>query len=175
MTHDFQKKLNFSRAYVDSDIAILKEYFQNCNEVVKSDKDLDKQGCDYIVRLKGGREIFVDVKRREKGASKLWEHGEPELALERYSVVEENKIGWTLNCELKTDYVLFAFDPADSLNYYIFPFQLLLKVFCVYGKTWRDKYAYKKQSSGSWTSQALFVPASVVLDSIKEIMIRRIP
>lgn len=168
----WQDKYDFSQTQVDSDFAIIKAYFPKCIEVVKSDITDDKQGIDYLVRLEEGGEIFIDVKRREKGASKYWTHSEPELPLEVWSVVEKKKIGWTINGSLKTHYVLYAFDKLDSEKVYMIPFQLLRKVFLENGRIWAGKYGLKTQDSGQWHSQAIFVPASVVLLAISQIMSR---
>lgn len=163
----WQDKLTYSQSKMRSDISIIKDFFPKCVDVAKAKVELDKLGIDYIAKLLGGVEIFVDVKTREKGASRYWKYGEPELALEVYSVVESKKLGWTLSDQSKAHYILYTFDPADSKNFFMVPFQLLRKAFMQNGRAWVEEYGLKQQASDSWHSSAVFVPAGVVLDTIK--------
>lgn len=125
----WQDKLAYSQAQIDSDISKIKSYFPNCIEVVKTKIEADRQGFDYIATLKGGVQIFIDAKTRMKGASHYWKHGEPELAFEIYSVVEEKKIGWTLNTKSKAHYILYTFDEADSPKFLYLPVSTAPKSF----------------------------------------------
>ena len=97
----WQDKFSYSQDQIDSDIAKIKNYFPNCSEVVRAKIDDDKQGIDYIATLKGGAQIFIDAKTREKGASCYWKHGEPELALEIYSSVETKKNRLVFICDVQ--------------------------------------------------------------------------
>ena len=166
----WQGKLTFSQSKIDSDIQAIKKYFPQCVAVEKTDVEIDRQGVDYIATLRGGAKIFIDAKTREKGASRYWKHGVPEIALEIYSVVEQKKIGWTLSSSSKAHYILYTFDAADSEEFYMFPFQILRKAFYKNGRRWIDEYGQKTQASDKWHSSAVFVPANVVLQEVSEIM-----
>lgn len=166
----WQEKLTYSQAQIDSDIRRIKNYFPHCSEVVKTSVDFDRQGVDYIATLKGGIQIFIDAKTRVKGSSRYWKHGEPELALEIYSVVESKKLGWTLSTESKAHYILYTFDPTDSDKFYVLPFQILRKVFVENGRQWIEKYGKKIQASDNWHSSAVFVPANVVMQAVNHAM-----
>lgn len=166
----WQDKLTFSQSKIDSDIQVIKKYFPHCLTVEKTDVELDRQGIDYIGTLRGGAKIFIDAKTREKGASRYWKHGAPEIALEIYSIVEQKKLGWALSGTSKAHYILYTFDVTDSENFYMFPFQLLRKVFYENGRHWIDEYGQKTQVSDNWHSSAVFVPANVVVQAISAIM-----
>ena len=166
----WQSKLDYSLSKIDSDIAIIKSHFPRCVAVERAPVDLDRRGVDYIATLTGGAKIFVDVKTREKGASRYWNHGEPELALEVYSVVEHKKVGWALSTASPVDYILYTFDRADTDKSYMIPFQTLRKVFFENARDWQTRYKVKYQSSDSWHSSAIFVPATVVLGAIRQAM-----
>ena len=171
MRHDFKERLKFSQGNRgERDAEILKSAIQNCVEVRKTDEDTDKKGVDYIARLHGGAEIGIDVKARDKGASKFWNNGEEELALEIWSVYpdgrNDGKLGWTLSDETNVDMILYTFDDADSKKYYLLPYQLLRMAFQKNGREWVKRYGYKKQESEQWTSEAVFVPAREVLRAI---------
>lgn len=164
----WQDKLAFSQTKIDSDIAIIKSYFPHCIDVKKSDITADKTGVDYVATLIRGAEILIDAKTREKGASQFWKNGEPELALELYSVVEDKKTGWSLNTASPVDYVLYTFSPEDTTNSYMIPFQQLRKVLIEKFAEWQKQYDCKTQESDNWHSQAIFVPVGIVLQAINQ-------
>lgn len=167
MLNLWSEKLEYSLSIQQEfDIQILKKHITNCKSIVKTDEKQDKSGVDYIAKLNDGAEILIDAKTRLKGSSKYWKFGEPELALEVYSVVENKKLGWTLNDTTNVDYILYTFDKSDAEVYYFIPFQLLRKAFWLNGKEWAKKYGYKIQASDSWHSSAVFVPASTVIKSV---------
>lgn len=171
MTHDFNAKLSFSLGEREKfDLDVLKAAIYGCVHVEKTDEQTDRQGADYVATLRKGAKILIDAKAREKGASRYWKHGEPELALEKWSVLptdkNQGKAGWTLNESSIVDLILYTFDPSDSKMFYLLPFQHLRVAFIKnYGK-WQKQYLVKRQSSKQWQSEAVFVPASVVLQAI---------
>ncbi len=129
--------------------------------------------------LRRGAEINIDAKTREQGCSEYWKHGEPEFAPEIWSVMpggkfnisrERSKAGWTLNEANKADYIYLTFHPADTDKVYLLPFQLYRMAFRRNLAEWREWYQVSVQESrrnGSrWQSMCVFVPATIVLDSI---------
>lgn len=172
MVHDFNAKLEWSNGTnIKSDIDRIKHALgEKCIRVEKTDIETDKTGVDYFAYLSKGAIINVDAKRREANSSKYWKNGEPELAIETRSVINPFKIGWTFNTASPVDYILYSFEPCDSNYYYFIPFQLLRKVAFENGRNWLDAYKEKTQNSGNWKSTCIFVPASVVLNTIYNTM-----
>jgi hypothetical protein len=118
---------------------------------------------------------MIDAKARERGASKYWKYGQPEFALERYSICPsvdnpDGKAGWTLNESTDVDMILYTFAPEDCNMFYLIPFQFLRMAFHHHCREWEREYGVKFQSSGTWRSQAVFVPASVVLAAVNSEM-----
>jgi hypothetical protein len=68
------------------------------------------------------------------------------------------------------DCVLFTFDPGDCANVYLLPFQHLRMAFRRHCSEWSVVYDRKKQSSGTWQSECVFVPVPCVLDAVVEVM-----
>ena len=168
--NDWNEKLNYSLGQQKAvDCEILKSNIANCISVDKTDLEMDKSGVDYIATLKNGAQIFIDAKTRMEGCSKYW-HGEPELALEMWSVKEKKKIGWTLKEDTQVDYILYTFPKSDTDCYYFIPFQLLRVAFIKNGRNWYSKYGSKLQINHSYHSEAIFVPASVVLQAVQNEM-----
>ena len=175
MTHSFAEKLEFSlgeREYFD--ISLLKTIISGCTDIHKTDAETDKTGVDYIATLRRGATINIDAKTREKGASRFWQYNQPELALEIWSVVPNEvlrgKTGWTLDESSAVDYILYTFDKSDSDRYYFLPFHLLRLAFINNYAKWMNKYKVKRQNSGRWQSEAVFVPAAVVVKEIENLM-----
>lgn len=147
--NDFQEKLRYSLGSQQKfDIAILKNHIPHCISIEKTDTETDKTGIDYVETLKNGAKIYIDAKTREPGCSKYW-RGEPELAIETYSVIKKwlegkeiVKVGWTFKTDSNVDY-----------------FEL-----------WASKYPRKRQANKSYQSEAMFVPANVVLKAVMDAM-----
>lgn len=176
MKWDFNQKLEFSFGRREQiDLETIKSTINSCILVEKTDVETDKTGIDYIATLKGGAKIGIDAKAREKGASRYWNYGEAELALEIWSVCPtetmKGKKGWTLSDRSNVDYILYTFDFDDWDKFYLLPFQLLRNAFNKNGVKWCKQYKRKRQYSDSWQSEAVFVPASVVLSAISQEMI----
>ena len=174
--NDFAQKCAYSfGANQAQDIEMLKKIIPGCISVEPTPLEQDKRGVDYIATLRGGALVNIDAKRREPGCSKYWRDGEPELALEIWSVMPDSttkgKAGWTLNEASDVDLILYSFEEQDCSYSYILPFQHLRAAFIANYTAWAKVHKPKTQRSVSgdlyWQSQAMFVPASKVLDAIK--------
>lgn len=144
--------------------------------VTKTQMNDDKAGIDYKVALKGGAEINIDMKSRTQGCSKYWiDKNDPEIPIELYSVIkiEEGVIkpGWTKDLNTNVDYLIFRFNENDSKNVYLVPFQMLRLALMQFEAEWRKQYKVWTQKSDCWTSQAMFIPISVVMSAIQKISI----
>ena len=174
------ERLAFSRGEREVfDKDLLMKAIPSCINVEKTDEATDRAGIDYIAMLRGGAKINIDAKTRDKYSSRFWHYGEPELALERFSVCPSDDpngqgiIGWTLSETSNVDMILYTFDRYDTDMVYLIPFQHLRMAFWNNGAKWVNKYGYKFQRSEKkeyrnkgWKSQAVFVPASVVLQAV---------
>ena len=173
---DMNERLAFSLGEREVfDIKVLKEAIPGCASIIKTDEKTDKAGIDYVATLKGGAKINIDAKARDKGSARFWHHGEPDLCLERLSVCPEKqggneKIGWTLSQSSNVDMILYTFAPTEYHGFYLIPFQHLRMAFLRNGCEWVEKYGYKFQRSNGWRSKAVFVPASIVLNAVIDVM-----
>ena len=172
--HDFSENLAYSKGVREqTDVATIQRLIAGCVRVEKTCEAQDRAGVDYIATLRRGAKVLIDAKTRKAGCGRHWREG-PELALETYSVLPENgiegKVGWTL-CEAKdVDYIFFTFDPADTREVFLYPFQLLRMAFRKNLPRWREKYKLDVQDSGGWRSQCVFVPESVAWRSVRDVM-----
>lgn len=174
--HDFNSKLETSKgARSGSDMETLAAMFRGVEDVVPASQALDRQGVDYVVRFVNGGEVYVDVKTREPGCARFWKHGEPELALELWSKRPNGKylvprdrarIGWTIDPAKRCHYVLFTYSAIDSEAAFLLPFMQLREAVFANGANWKQWFNVKVQDSGSWESEAVFVPVGHVLDAI---------
>lgn len=171
VVNHFQDKLVFSLAERQTfDKDVLKQAIAGCVQVNKTDDATDRTGVDYIATLSEGARIYIDAKARMKGASRYWKHNEPELALETWSVIpyrdNPGKVGWTLSESSEVDMILYTFDPSDCKYFYLLPFQHLRLTFIDKLDEWKHKYGTMTERSNGWMSEAIFVPASVVIGAI---------
>lgn len=170
--YSFEERLAFSRGVRGrTDAETIKNLIPGCIEIKEACEELDKRGIDYIAKLRRGAEINIDLKTRDAGCSKYWEEGEPQIALELWSVVPKNggrgRAGWTLDEAKLTDYTFHTFDPSDSNEVFLLPFQLLRMAFRRNLDAWKQNFKRDVQSSGTWKSECVFVPAWCVLEAIK--------
>ena len=168
--YDMHETLAMERGVMrGSVINTLKSLIPGCTSVTRSTGTEDRSGVDWWAMLRGGHKVGVDGKTRREGCSCFW-NGEPELALELWSVVEKRKTGWTLDESKTTEYVFYYWPPSDTRLVFLIPFQLLRKAFRENLTTWfRDhKSDVQKSRMGDlrWHSQAVFVPASVVMCAV---------
>ena len=169
--YDFDAMLLYSRGKRElTDMDTIVALIDGCIGVTKTDAVTDRTGVDYVATLRRGAKLFIDAKTRTPGCSRFWRFG-PELALETWSVRPETgrqgKTGWTLSEESDVHYILFTFDPSDTKEVFLYPFQLLRMAFRRNLNAWTNKgYKTDIQNSGHWRSECLFVPESVVWNSI---------
>ena len=181
---DFEERLVFSGTYEGEPLEeVIKKTLPGTNRVIKADLALDKTGTDYIAFTDLEVPINIDVKKRERDCSRFWKSGD-ELALETWSVMPQNgdagKIGWTLDNGKTTDYIFFIFDPADSKNAWLMPFQLLKAAFVAKKDEWYETYKHAEQKTikpdgTAWYSECIFVPAHWVISAINRAMQLSLP
>jgi hypothetical protein len=183
MTYDFKERLEFSMgSRKETDAETIMVLLDGCLEVNANDAEGDDNGIDFIATLRGGSKVAIDVKTRQPGCSKFWRNGEgePELAIEKWSVMpggtcgiplHSAKAGWTVDESKETDLILYTFDPKDSSVAYLLPFQSLRLAARKMIPLWFARHKVDIQTSQSggrmWQSQAVFVPASEVIAAIQ--------
>ncbi len=177
MSNDFDEKLAYSKGKNgENDIQTIRTML-GCLDVRQADVSMDKRGVDYIATLRRGAQVFVDSKTREPGCRKYWRSGE-EVAVEIWSVmpggkhetpIHRAKIGWTLDESKITDYILYTWDKTDCEFAYLVAFQVLRVATRRNLKNWIKMFGTKIQNSGSWESQAVFVPIGIVLDAMRDV------
>lgn len=175
MVYNFNDKLAYSQGYrLKTDTQTIANMIPGCSMVNVASLEQDKKGVDYVATLNQGATILIDAKTREPGCSRYWQNG-PEIALEVWSVrpggQHPKKPGWTLSTTSNVDYVMFTFDKTDSDQVFMYPFQLLRSAFLKNGRQWHKTYKVGIQNSGSWQSECIFVPESVVFDAMRQQML----
>jgi hypothetical protein len=138
---------------------ILMQQFPNAKDVVKSTNDEDRSGVDWWVLQHNGDKQGVDTKIRETDFA---QKGEDDLALETWSVVEKQVIGWTRDANKRCDYILWLW--KDTGRWMLAPFPMLCKVFVSNWEQWKAKYKTRKQYTPGrdYHSECTFVPRLVV-------------
>ena len=157
---DFQERLIMSNGVSASDDvrAIIVKDIPGAVNVIKAHTLNDKRGVDYWVELVSGKMISIDCKIRDK------DFGQDDLALETWSVKEQQKIGWTRDESKMADYIVWFW--KDSRRYAIVPFLLLCRIFQERWQEWLHSYKNATQATitahGKYHSECVFVPRRVV-------------
>lgn len=125
----------------------------------------DRNGTDWWVEMRGGNFLSVDAKVR----SQDWiAKGKDDLALETWSVVEAEKVGWTRDRNKRTDYVLWLWQ--DTGRWCLIPFHMLCGVFEGKWQSWCAEFQVSRQRtpsrSGGYHSECVFVPRRVLWAAI---------
>ena len=169
--YGFQDRLAMSRGVSQTtDVAdIILENVPGALQVHPAHKINDRHGTDYWVEHARGDHLSVDTKIREEDwAAKPAPFTADDLALETWSVVEENIPGWTRDATKRTDYVLWFWQ--DTRRWCLIPFSLLCAVFRNNWAAWSHKYKTKQQTTTDmgrvYHSECVFVPRREVWASI---------
>jgi len=185
--YDFAERLAWSRGQrSNTHMETIQSLIAGCASVEQTTPELDRKGIDYIARLRGGAALAIDIKERSKGVSDHWSKSplfnqvEPELTLEYWSVMpyedQPGVVGWTLDESKLTDYVLYTFDPVDTQEVFLLPFQLLRMAFRRNAVDWMTHFHPKTcttnggNGNGGWTTQSVFVPAWCVIEAVADQM-----
>jgi hypothetical protein len=126
---------------------------------IQSLEKSDRQGVDWWLDMKSGERVGVDCKIRGEDPIPLYK--KDDLALETLSVVEKNKIGWSLDESKKTDYVFWIW--KDSGRWCLVPFLLLVKAFKEKKDQWVKTYKVSRQNTDDrYHSECVFVDRAEV-------------
>lgn len=122
----------------------------------------DLQGTDKWVELDNGQRIAVDLKIRAEDPIVNFHRND--LALEIWSSIETQKVGWTRDRTKKTDFVFWYFRPTGRTC--LIPFRPLLAVMEEWWEEWYYKYQTDIQESENngqvWHSECVFVPKKII-------------
>lgn len=191
----FAERLAWSKGKrADDDAETIHKLIPGCAEVAVAPTVLDRLGIDYVATLRRGATLNIDTKTREVGVSRHWKSYElfgvliePELTIECYSIVPvhrgfqhpdtnsgdwcpEGAPGWTIDESKLTDYVLYLFDPSDTEECFLLPFQLLRMATIANWETWRGKFmrphCRSEKNGRRWETESCYPPAWCVIDAV---------
>lgn len=163
----FDDRLRMSNGHLKSSGVdeILLKTLPGARQVIKACSENDRNGVDFWVERTNTTLVAVDVKVRELDYCALT--GEDDLALETWSVIEKQKIGWTRDETKRCDYILWIW--IDTGRYCLIPFALLCAVMQNKWESWKRQYKVFEQRTkdcGGYRSECVFVPRRVVWTEI---------
>ena len=159
--YDFDDQLIMSSGVAaNADIkSIVLENIPGSINLHQAGVDNDKQGIDWWVEMNTANHLSIDAKVRKIDWAAT-HPDEDDLALETWSVVEKEVIGWTRDKNKKCDYVLWLW--IDTGRFCIIPFPMLCRVFIKKWQSWRSVYKTKQQFTprfgDGYHSECVFVP-----------------
>lgn len=132
---------------------------KNCivKEIIKNEVDGNDGGIDYRVIYNNSKVANIDIKNRDWNFSAT-----KDLTFELLSVVESNKIGWSLDRTKQTDLILWLYNDF----YHICYFPKLVKVFTANKNKWVDEFSQNirtqfTKSYGGYKSKSIFIPFDI--------------
>lgn len=160
----FDERLQMSQGICESKSIeeILLKNLPGAQHVKRANSEDDRNGTDYWVYHERGEPFSVDVKvRSEDWATKPAPFTADDLALETWSVVEKQVVGWTRNQSKMTDYVLWFWKPTG--RWCLIPFAMLCAVFQDFWESWCKEFKVANQrtpraNGNSYHSQCVYVP-----------------
>lgn len=163
VSHDFQECLERSQQYADAPWweEVYRKAFVGflAMHCIRKDGWAQRGGIDRIILLKGGKQITIDEKVREK------DYGD--ILLERWSDKEKRKPGWVQK-DLACDYIAYAVAPSRKC--YLLPVLQLQRSWADHGHKWIAKYGTKDALNRHYTTANVPVPVDVLFAAIQDAM-----
>lgn len=165
--YDFDDRLAMSHGVSENAeiSSILIENIPGALNAYQSHTRNDKQGTDWWVEHCTSRHLSVDCKVRSQDYSLK---GHDDLALESWSVIEANRVGWTRDDNKRSDYILWLW--TDTKRWCLIPFPMLCSVMIDHWEQWRKDYKFARQHTPSgmngYHSECIFVPRKIVWRAI---------
>lgn len=168
--YDFNERLAFSDGYAESVSveSICLAQIPGAVSVDRAASSDDRNGTDWWVKRDSIRPLSIDAKVRSVDwAAKPVP--QDDLALETWSVVEHQTIGWTRNSQKTTDYILWLW--TDTGRWCLVSFPMLCVVMQSMWQEWSTQYKVRQQATrrndGSrYHSECVFVPRREVWKQI---------
>lgn len=136
----------------------------NATEIKRANAIDDRSGTDWWVQRHNNKPLSIDLKARGK------DYGQDDLALETWSVVEKDVIGWTRDATKASDYILWFWN--DTRRWCLVPFPMLCRVFGLLWQEWVETYGPARQTTEMngqvYHSECVFVPREVLWAALIE-------
>lgn len=166
----FGERLRMSDGYADTQNIgdILRYCIPGAVDVQRASVADDRHGVDWWVHRTNEKPLGVDVKIRSKDFRAI-DSTRDDYALETWSVVERNIVGWTRDAQKQCDYILWFWQ--DTQRWSCVPFPMLCHVFDEHWAEWTRKYHTAKQRTVGaviYHSECVYVPRTVVWRKIYE-------
>lgn len=169
--YGFYEKLRASQSESSNgDIrTILIDNIPSAVNAMLAHKANDKSGVDWWVECVGARFVAVDCKVREQDWS-IKRPPKDDIALETWSVVENEIEGWTRNRAKRADWILWLW--KDTGRWMLVPFQMLCYIFNKRWREWADQFGTARQFTPSdhgmngYHSECVFVPRRLLWKEI---------
>jgi len=162
--HDFKERLAYSEKSSDEPFwfEVYKNAFPNIVNIMSCPGDTKSQrdGIDRIVLLTSGKIIKIDEKKREKEYK--------DILLEYLSNDYTGAVGW-IEKDLLIDYLAYAF--MQTKKVYIFPWDILKRVWYENKKEWLEKYKIPPAQNKGYKTFNVAIPIEILSNKIKEALV----
>jgi hypothetical protein len=124
---NFKDDLEFSKLPDDNGawVEFFHEAFRSVTNVVNvgNNRQLERQGIDYLVILESGKQISIDIKKRRNDYGDIYieEWSVADFDWSQYEVIHGRKVGWSLDINKTVDYIAYW----TPLRAWLIPFREL--------------------------------------------------
>lgn len=172
IVHDFAERLAYSAELSDEPSWV--EFYSGlwpqmitCVRIDKNSK-WQKWGVDRMVLLPEGRQILIDEKKRERNKKTGIIYDD--FLCEEYSVLEKQKVGWTLDESKQCDFIAYAIPEIKKC--YMLPFELL-RLTCLQNlQTWKSNRAPCDAQNNGYRTRNWPVKWQSLFDAMRREMTR---
>lgn len=160
VVNEFRSDLRFSQAASDEPFwdEIYRKAFPDmaAHMVIDTNSQAQRLGIDRVITLNSGKTLYVDEKKRRQS----W----GDILLEYISADTTGAPGW-IEKPLQIDYLAYAF--MDVRRAYLFPWQMLRRVWLHYKDVWLGSYKIVPAQNRNYTTYSVAVPINELLAAVK--------
>lgn len=179
--HEFGERLAFSEGIVpgDSVMSAVSRIVPNATGVVRSTEQQDRHGTDFWVeRSHGLPAISLDMKNRS--FCPIERYGSDDACIETTSVYRgshgppwddsgREKPGWTVDYRKRTDFIVYTWQKADGVRFWVVPFVPLCAVARQSWRAWAQSYPERAAKNRGYITLSTYPPRRVITESIEKI------
>ena len=178
--HDFQERLNFSQG-VEVSSAIfdhLLEITPKAVEIRRAAVHEDKHGTDYWIIRDDLPPLSIDIKHRS--FCPIMKFNSDDICIETCSIYtgseppwkDENryKIGWTLDKNKRTDFVVFTWPHDKKTRFWILYFPWLCQAANLNWRKWAKQYKERSAINSGYLTLNIFPPREIVAQEMRKLI-----
>lgn len=183
--HEFEERLAFSEGVISECLMDrIVSALPTSTGYEKATLADDRSGTDYWLHRKDGlRSLSVDLKNR--GFCPIEKFGSDDACIETTSVYQgpagnswsdkhRRKVGWTIDENKQTDYVVYTWPEGTARRYWIVPYPFLQAASIRWWRQWAIDYGEKPAVNETYLTLSVYPPRQVIAKAMRSLMVGRV-